>query len=68
MAKTPREALETLQKQYARQNEYIKNNYDRISVTFPKGTKERIKAVGADSVNSFIVSLVLDTLEKLENE
>ena len=25
-------------------NKYVKNNYDRINVTFPKGQKELIKA------------------------
>ena len=67
MAKTPKEALQTLQKQYARQNEYIKNNYDRISVTFPKGTKERILSTGAASVNGYIVSLVLESLKGVSN-
>ena len=40
----PQKAVDTLQKRYKKQNEYIKNSYDRISVTLPKGTKERIKA------------------------
>lgn len=67
MAKTPKEALQTLQKQYARQNEFIKNNYDRVSVTLPKGTKERILQTGAASVNSYIVNLVLRSLDMAED-
>ena len=47
-------------------NKYVKNNYDRINVTFPKGMRERIKAV-ADanntSVNSYITQLVIADME-----
>lgn len=55
-------AKKILQKQYNRQNEFIKNNYDRISVTLPKGTKERIAATG-ESVNGFINRLVAAALD-----
>lgn len=50
--------------------EYIKNavrrynkKFDRISVSFPKGTKERIKNATDKSLNVFIRDLVLDELE-----
>lgn len=33
---TGKEAKERLEKQYKRQNEHIKENYDRISITLPK--------------------------------
>ena len=46
-----------LETQYKRQNEFIKENYDRVSVTLPKGTKERIQATG-ESVNGFLCRLV----------
>ena len=58
-------AKKILEKQYKRQNEYIKNSFDRVSVTLPKGTKERITATG-ESVNGFIKRVVLDELQKLE--
>lgn len=58
-------AKKILEKQYKRQNEYIKNSFDRVSVTLPKGTKERITATG-ESVNGFIKRLVMDELQKLE--
>lgn len=61
----PNKAVETLQKRYKKQNEYIKNAYDRISVTLPKGTKERIQATG-ESVNGYITRLVLEDLERQE--
>ena len=47
-------------------NKYVKNNYDRINVTFKKGTKERIQAAAAaqgESVNAYIVRLVLAALD-----
>lgn len=60
---TGKEAKERLEKQYKRQNEHIKENYDRISITLPKGTKERIKSKG-ESINGYITRLVLDDLDK----
>ena len=58
-------AMEHLKKQYARQNEHIKEHYDRVNATLPKGTKERIAATGS-SINAFISKAVLDALEKEE--
>lgn len=56
-------AKKTLQKQYKRQNEYIKNSYDRISVTIPKGYKEIIKKeIG--SINGYINELITKDFEK----
>lgn len=63
---TGKEAKERIQKQYNRQNEFIKNNYDRIAVTVPKGTKERIKAQG-EKPNTIINKLLLEWLEEKEN-
>lgn len=60
---TGKEAKERLEKQYKRQNEHIKEKYDRISITLPKGTKERIKAKG-ESINGYITRLVLSDLDK----
>ena len=67
MVMTGKEAIKTLEKQYKRQNDYIKNNYDRISVTLPKGTKERIKSLTGESVNAYINTLVVADLERLES-
>lgn len=64
---TGKEAIERLEKQYKRQNEHIKENYDRVSVTLPKGTKERIKAKG-ESINGYITRLVLADLDESERE
>ena len=41
-----------------------KENYDKVLVRFPKGTKEKISKTGS-SLNGFIVSAVN---EKLEHE
>ena len=64
---TGKEAKERLEKQYKRQNEHIKENYDRVSITLPKGTKERIKAKG-ETVNGYISRLVLSDLERMQEE
>ncbi len=60
-----KEAIKRLEKQYKRQNDYIKNSYDRISITLPKGTKDRIKATG-NSINSIVNTLVLEWLQEHE--
>lgn len=42
-------------------NKYVKNNYDRINVTFPKGQKEVIKAhaeAAGLSTNAYIIQAV----------
>lgn len=41
-----------------------KENYDKVLVRFPKGTKEKITATGAKSVNGFIVEAVQEKLNK----
>lgn len=61
-----KEAKKFVDKQFKRQNEFIKENYDRVSVTLPKGTKDRIKAAGL-SINGYINKLVLEDLDRLEN-
>lgn len=61
----PQKAVERLQRQYKNQNEYIRNNFDRVSITLPKGTKERIKGTG-ESLNGYINRLILADLERLE--
>lgn len=48
-------------------NKYVKNNYDRVNVTFPKGRKEAIKAhaeAHSESVNAFIIRAVNETMER----
>lgn len=62
-----KDAQKRLEAQYKRQNEFIKNSYDRISVTLPKGTKERIKAIG-ESANGYITRLVLEDLKRQEQK
>lgn len=47
-------------------NKYVKNNYDRINVTFPKGEKEKLREHAKrqnESVNAFIVRSVSETME-----
>ena len=48
-------------------NKYVKNNYDRINVTFPKGKKSIIQAhvsTTGESVNAFINRAVAETMER----
>ena len=54
------------QKQLDRQNNYNKNNYDRVGVVLRKGEKDRIKAhyieKGFASFNEYIVKLIYDDM------
>ena len=43
---------------------YEAKNYDKILTRFPKGTKEKIKETGANSINNFIVLAVKNELKK----
>ena len=61
------EMLEKYKQRIKRQNEKIKQDYDRASVTLPKGTKDRIQALGY-TINGFLNFAVLAELEKLEAE
>ena len=45
--------------------QWERENYDRIVIRFPAGTKARIQATG-DSVNGFTVRAVLDKLKWTE--
>ena len=47
-------------------NKYVKNNYDRINVTFPKGQKELIMqaaSAAGESVNAYIKKAVDQRME-----
>ena len=48
-------------------HKYIKNNYDRIELTVPKGRKAEIKAYAeshGESVNAFIVRAVNEAITR----
>ena len=62
-----KELQDHLQKRYKDQNNKIKENYDRLSATLPKGTKERIQALGF-SINGFLNDVILRELDKLEKQ
>ena len=68
MNEKEKEQLEKLKVRYKKQNDKIKNNYDRISVTLPKGMKEEIKTQTGKSINSFINELVENELKKYESD
>ena len=60
------EELKTTESQRKAIRNYEKNNY-RLNIVFPKGTKERIEALGLDKTNSaFIRDTVIAKLDELE--
>ena len=65
MNEREREKLERLNNRIKKQNQAIKENYDRVSIILPKGTKERITATGK-SINGLINELVIDYLNGIE--
>lgn len=49
-------------------NKYMKENYDRVNLTVPKGDKEKIAiaaAAAGQSVNAFINEAIKEKMEKL---
>jgi len=59
--------LTVSKKQQASVNKYVKENYDRILLTAPKGKKEEIKAHAesrGESVNAFINRAIDETMER----
>lgn len=57
--------LERLNARYKRQNEAMREKYDRVSATLPKGTVKRIQSLNL-TVNGLINDLVMAELERLE--
>ncbi|MGI6007687.1 MAG: ABC transporter ATP-binding protein [Ruminococcus sp.] len=48
-------------------HKYVRNNYDRLEITVPKGRKSEIKAhaeAHGESVNAFVVRAVKETIER----
>ena len=48
-------------------NKYMKENYDRVNLTMPKGEKEAVKAhaeARGESVNSFINRAIKEAMER----
>lgn len=46
---------------------YVKNNYDRVVVTLPKGRRDEVKEHASnhgESMNAFIVRAVNETMER----
>lgn len=67
MENTDIKMLEKYKKRIKTQNEAAKENWDMVSCRLPKGTKNRIKALGL-SVNGVINKSVLSFLESAEKE
>ena len=52
-------------------NKYVKQNYDRVNVTMPKGRKEEYKAYAQSkgmSLNAYIISLIEAGIKKEQGE
>lgn len=65
MARTEKEMIEDYKERIKKQNTKIREDYDRVSAVLPKGTVERIKALGF-TVNGVIKDSVLAFLEIAE--
>lgn len=52
-------------------NKYMKENYDRVNLTLPKGRKDEIKAHAeerSESVNAFISRAIDETMQRDQQE
>lgn len=73
MAIDPQKAVERLQRQYNKQNEYIRNNYKRISLTIKNDIYEKIEKfyISKDAnfkMNSYINNLILKDIQEQEQK
>lgn len=68
MNEKEKEQLEKLKVRYKKQNDKIKDNYDRISVTLPKGMKEEIKTKTGKSINALVNELLKNELKKYDSD
>lgn len=57
------EAVKKLQKRYNYINEYNRENYERIGLMLPKGTKARLAKTG-QKTNTLIRELILNYLDE----
>ena len=57
--------LQSYKDRIKRQNDAVRNNYDKISCTIPKGTKDKIRSYGY-SVNTFVNEAIRRYLAYLE--
>lgn len=65
MVKTDQEMLDKYKERIKKQNNAIKENYDRVSATLPLGTVDRIRALGL-TINGVINDSVLTFLDCAE--
>ena len=63
--KEENDMLQSYKDRIKRQNDAVKNNYDKISCTIPKGTKDKIRSYGY-SVNAFVNEAIRRYLTYLE--
>ena len=52
------------EKQLKRQNEYMKNNYDRIALLLPKGSREKIQLTAINKGYKTITDYIRGLIEK----
>lgn len=57
-----------LEKKYKRQDEWVRQNRERINIVMPKGTRERIAEVQKGSLNEFFRNAIDLYIEHLKNE
>ncbi len=65
----PIEVKKKLEDRYNKQNDFNRKNYDRVSVMFPKGYREEVKAQAKKenkSLNAYILEAVENKMNKIE--
>lgn len=69
MVMTGKEAQKRLQEQYKRQNEHIKDNYKRLSITVKNSIYNDIIKIYGEGIkmNGYINNLILDDIKNKSN-
>lgn len=65
----PVEVKKKLEERYNKQNDFNRENYDRVSVMFPKGFREKVKEQAkkeGKSLNAYITEAVKEKMNTIE--
>ena len=63
------DAKRKLEKRYDRQNDYNRKNYDRVSVMFPAGERDKVREIAKSqnkSLNAFILEAIDEKINNIE--
>lgn len=62
-------AKQRLERQYKKQNDFNKQNYDRVSIMLPAGYREEVREIAkkqGKSLNGFVIEAIQEKIKNIE--